>query len=97
MVILNVYIRASSPCVSFILEDSCGWCFEQALETMTQSIWVLTEFLFCFSSYEPELNPGDHQKTNVLKYQMEKRPFFDMPSHLADVDLDEYDYEEDFE
>ncbi|XP_015266464.1 PREDICTED: serine/threonine-protein phosphatase 2A regulatory subunit B'' subunit beta isoform X2 [Gekko japonicus] len=47
--------------------------------------------------YEPELNPGDHQKTNILKYQMEKRPFFDMPSHLADVDLDEYDYEEDFE
>ncbi|XP_054830638.1 serine/threonine-protein phosphatase 2A regulatory subunit B'' subunit beta isoform X1 [Eublepharis macularius] len=47
--------------------------------------------------YEPELNPGDHQKTNVLKYQMEKRPFFDMPSHLADVDLDDYDYDEDFE
>ncbi|KAM9021350.1 serine/threonine-protein phosphatase 2A regulatory subunit B'' subunit beta isoform 1-T2 [Ara ararauna] len=47
--------------------------------------------------YEAELNPADHQKANVLKYQMEKRPFFDMPSHLADVDLDEYDYEEDFE
>ncbi|KAJ6620117.1 hypothetical protein lerEdw1_014910 [Lerista edwardsae] len=47
--------------------------------------------------YEAELNPGDHQKTNVLKYQMEKRPFFDIPSHLAEVDLDEYDYEEDFE
>ncbi|XP_062982396.1 serine/threonine-protein phosphatase 2A regulatory subunit B'' subunit beta isoform X2 [Elgaria multicarinata webbii] len=47
--------------------------------------------------YEAELNPGDHQKTNILKYQMEKRPFFDMPSHLADVDLDEFDYEEDFE
>jgi len=47
--------------------------------------------------YEPELNPVDHQKANVLKYQMEKRPFFEMPSHLADVDLDEYDYEEDFE
>lgn len=47
--------------------------------------------------YEAELNPADHQKASVLKYQMEKRPFFDMPSHLADVDLDEYDYEEDFE
>ncbi|KAJ7420831.1 protein phosphatase 2 regulatory subunit B''beta [Willisornis vidua] len=47
--------------------------------------------------YEAELNPVDHQKANVLKYQMEKRPFFEMPSHLADVDLDEYDYEEDFE
>ncbi|XP_071603101.1 serine/threonine-protein phosphatase 2A regulatory subunit B'' subunit beta isoform X1 [Heliangelus exortis] len=47
--------------------------------------------------YEAELNPVDHQKVNVLKYQMEKRPFFEMPSHLADVDLDEYDYEEDFE
>ncbi|XP_042724178.1 serine/threonine-protein phosphatase 2A regulatory subunit B'' subunit beta isoform X1 [Lagopus leucura] len=47
--------------------------------------------------YEAELNPADHQKANVLKYQMEKRPFFEMPSHLADVDLDEYDYEEDFE
>uniref|UniRef100_A0A8D0KNM2 EF-hand domain-containing protein n=1 Tax=Salvator merianae TaxID=96440 RepID=A0A8D0KNM2_SALMN len=47
--------------------------------------------------YEPELNPVDHQKTNILKYQMEKRPFFDMPSHLADVDLDDYDYEDDFE
>ncbi|KAF7254005.1 Serine/threonine-protein phosphatase 2A regulatory subunit B'' subunit beta [Varanus komodoensis] len=46
--------------------------------------------------YEPELNPCD-QKTNILKYQMEKRPFFDMPSHLADVDLDEFDYEDDFE
>ncbi|NWU90649.1 P2R3B phosphatase, partial [Upupa epops] len=47
--------------------------------------------------YEAELNPVDHQKANVLKYQMEKRPFFEMPSHLADVDLDEYDYEDDFE
>ncbi|KAJ7395465.1 protein phosphatase 2 regulatory subunit B''beta [Pitangus sulphuratus] len=47
--------------------------------------------------YEAELNPVDHQKANVLKYQMERRPFFEMPSHLADVDLDEYDYEEDFE
>uniref|UniRef100_A0A672UBT5 Protein phosphatase 2 regulatory subunit B''beta n=2 Tax=Strigops habroptila TaxID=2489341 RepID=A0A672UBT5_STRHB len=47
--------------------------------------------------YEAELSPADHQKANVLKYQMEKRPFFDMPSHLADVDLDDYDYEEDFE
>ncbi|XP_026522652.1 serine/threonine-protein phosphatase 2A regulatory subunit B'' subunit beta isoform X1 [Notechis scutatus] len=47
--------------------------------------------------YEAELIPGDHQKTNILKYQMEKRPFFDMPSHLADVDLDDYDYEDDFE
>ncbi|XP_050566189.1 serine/threonine-protein phosphatase 2A regulatory subunit B'' subunit beta isoform X4 [Cygnus atratus] len=47
--------------------------------------------------YEAELNPVDHQKANVLKYQMEKRPFFEMPSHLTDVDLDEYDYEEDFE
>ncbi|NXA46816.1 P2R3B phosphatase, partial [Nothocercus julius] len=47
--------------------------------------------------YEAELSPVDHQKANVLKYQMEKRPFFEMPSHLADVDLDEYDYEEDFE
>uniref|UniRef100_A0A8C4KE02 Protein phosphatase 2 regulatory subunit B''beta n=1 Tax=Dromaius novaehollandiae TaxID=8790 RepID=A0A8C4KE02_DRONO len=47
--------------------------------------------------YEAELNPVEHQKANVLKYQMEKRPFFEMPSHLADVDLDEYDYEEDFE
>ncbi|KAM6292781.1 serine/threonine-protein phosphatase 2A regulatory subunit B'' subunit beta [Porphyrio hochstetteri] len=47
--------------------------------------------------YEAELSPIDHQKANVLKYQMEKRPFFEMPSHLADVDLDEYDYEEDFE
>ncbi|XP_065436881.1 serine/threonine-protein phosphatase 2A regulatory subunit B'' subunit beta isoform X5 [Chrysemys picta bellii] len=47
--------------------------------------------------YEAELNPVDHQKANVLKFQMEKRPFFEMPSHLADVDLDDYDYEEDFE
>ncbi|NXT07851.1 P2R3B phosphatase, partial [Prunella fulvescens] len=47
--------------------------------------------------YEAELNPVDHQKASVLKYQMEKRPFFEMPSHLADVDLDEYDYDEDFE
>nr|XP_021143325.1 serine/threonine-protein phosphatase 2A regulatory subunit B'' subunit beta isoform X3 [Columba livia] len=47
--------------------------------------------------YEAELNPVDHQKASVLKYQMEKRPFFEMPSHLAGVDLDEYDYEEDFE
>ncbi|NXP54410.1 P2R3B phosphatase, partial [Heliornis fulica] len=47
--------------------------------------------------FEAELSPVDHQKANVLKYQMEKRPFFEMPSHLADVDLDEYDYEEDFE
>uniref|UniRef100_A0A2D4HCF6 EF-hand domain-containing protein n=1 Tax=Micrurus lemniscatus lemniscatus TaxID=129467 RepID=A0A2D4HCF6_MICLE len=47
--------------------------------------------------YEAELIPGDHQKTNILKYQMEKRPFFDMPSHLADVDVDDYDYEDDFE
>ncbi|XP_061844503.1 serine/threonine-protein phosphatase 2A regulatory subunit B'' subunit beta [Colius striatus] len=47
--------------------------------------------------YEAELNAVDHQKANVLKYQMEKRPLFEMPSHLADVDLDEYDYEEDFE
>ncbi|XP_053942507.1 serine/threonine-protein phosphatase 2A regulatory subunit B'' subunit beta isoform X1 [Cuculus canorus] len=47
--------------------------------------------------YEAELNPVDHQKANVLKYQMEKRPFFEMPSHLAGVDLDEYDYEEYFE
>ncbi|NXD84838.1 P2R3B phosphatase, partial [Halcyon senegalensis] len=47
--------------------------------------------------YEAELTPVDHQKANVLKYQMEKRPFLEMPSPLADVDLDEYDYEEDFE
>lgn len=55
-------------------------------------------FIPClFPSYEAELNPVDHQKANVLKFQMEKRPFFEMPSHLADVDLDDYDYEEDFE
>ncbi|NXJ02016.1 P2R3B phosphatase, partial [Psophia crepitans] len=47
--------------------------------------------------YEAELNPVDHQKANVLKYQMGKRRFFEMPSHLAGVDLEEYDYEEDFE
>ncbi|NWY31723.1 P2R3B phosphatase, partial [Pheucticus melanocephalus] len=47
--------------------------------------------------YEAELSPVDHQKASVLKYQMEKRPFFEMPSHLADVDLDEYGYDEDFE
>ncbi|XP_030914213.1 serine/threonine-protein phosphatase 2A regulatory subunit B'' subunit beta isoform X2 [Geospiza fortis] len=47
--------------------------------------------------YEAELSPVDHQKASALKYQMEKRPFFEMPSHLADVDLDEYGYDEDFE
>ncbi|RMC06710.1 hypothetical protein DUI87_16153 [Hirundo rustica rustica] len=47
--------------------------------------------------YEAELNPVNHQKASVLKYQMEKRPFFEMPSHLADVNLDDYDYDEDFE
>lgn len=66
-------------------------------------IWALPNvsklffFFFLICRYEAELNPVDHQKANVLKYQMEKRPFFEMPSHLADVDLDEYDYEEDFE
>ncbi|XP_025051308.1 serine/threonine-protein phosphatase 2A regulatory subunit B'' subunit beta isoform X2 [Alligator sinensis] len=47
--------------------------------------------------YDAEPSPVDHQKANVLKFQVDKKPFFEMPSHLADVDLDEYDYEEDFE
>ncbi|KFP86524.1 PREDICTED: serine/threonine-protein phosphatase 2A regulatory subunit B'' subunit beta [Acanthisitta chloris] len=47
--------------------------------------------------YEAELNPVDHQKANVLKYQMQKGPFFEKPSLLANVDLDDYDSEEDFE
>ncbi|NWR73792.1 P2R3B phosphatase, partial [Centropus unirufus] len=47
--------------------------------------------------YEAELNPVEHQKANGLKYQMERRPFFEMPSHLVGLDLDEYDYEENFE
>ncbi|NXY91100.1 P2R3B phosphatase, partial [Alcedo cyanopectus] len=47
--------------------------------------------------YEAELTAIDHQKSQVLKYQMEKRPFFELPSPLADVDLGEYEYEEDFE
>lgn len=60
-------------------------------------VYLNSFFFFLICRYEAELNPVDHQKANVLKYQMEKRPFFEMPSHLADVDLDEYDYEEDFE
>lgn len=64
--------------------------------------WHSQTFIFFFfflsaSRYEADLNPVDHQKASVLKYQMEKRPFFEMPSHLADVDVDEYDYDEDFE
>uniref|UniRef100_A0A4X2L9D8 EF-hand domain-containing protein n=1 Tax=Vombatus ursinus TaxID=29139 RepID=A0A4X2L9D8_VOMUR len=40
--------------------------------------------------YEAELSPID-QKANALKFQLDKRPFFEMPSPLGDVDLDEYE------
>ncbi|XP_043850348.1 serine/threonine-protein phosphatase 2A regulatory subunit B'' subunit beta isoform X1 [Dromiciops gliroides] len=40
--------------------------------------------------YEAVLSPID-QKANALKFQLDKRPFFEMPSPLGDVDLDEYE------
>ncbi|XP_051840574.1 serine/threonine-protein phosphatase 2A regulatory subunit B'' subunit beta isoform X1 [Antechinus flavipes] len=40
--------------------------------------------------YEAELNPID-QKASALKFQLDKRPFFEMPSPLGDVNLDEYE------
>lgn len=59
---------------------------------------LISIFIPClFPRYDAEPSPVDHQKANVLKFQVDKKPFFEMPSHLADVDLDEYDYEEDFE
>ncbi|MEE6470566.1 hypothetical protein FKM82_009002 [Ascaphus truei] len=46
---------------------------------------------------DAELNPLDPQMTSDHKYAVDKRPFFEMPSHTSDVDLEEYEYEDDFE
>uniref|UniRef100_A0A8C5P8Y5 Protein phosphatase 2 regulatory subunit B''beta n=1 Tax=Leptobrachium leishanense TaxID=445787 RepID=A0A8C5P8Y5_9ANUR len=45
--------------------------------------------------YDAELNALDPPLANE-KYAIEKRPFFDVPSHDTH-DLEEYDYEDDFE
>lgn len=77
---------------------TCNGNFGPNFARKSRTICSLNLFPFLFHfSYEAELIPDEHQKTNILKYQMEKRPLFDMPSHLADVDLDDYDYEDDFE
>ncbi|XP_074156362.1 serine/threonine-protein phosphatase 2A regulatory subunit B'' subunit beta isoform X1 [Sminthopsis crassicaudata] len=40
--------------------------------------------------YEAELSPID-QKASALKFHLDKRPFFEMPSPLGDINLDEYE------
>ncbi|XP_053563724.1 serine/threonine-protein phosphatase 2A regulatory subunit B'' subunit beta isoform X2 [Bombina bombina] len=47
--------------------------------------------------YDAELNALDPPMTNELKYSVDKRSFFEIPSHSPDVDLEDYEYEDDFE
>ncbi|KAM8975923.1 serine/threonine-protein phosphatase 2A regulatory subunit B'' subunit beta-like isoform 2-T2 [Pelodytes ibericus] len=46
--------------------------------------------------YDAELNAIDTRPANENKYAVDKRPFYEMPSHNAHG-LEEYDYEDDFE
>ncbi|XP_029434215.1 serine/threonine-protein phosphatase 2A regulatory subunit B'' subunit beta [Rhinatrema bivittatum] len=46
---------------------------------------------------DAELNPLDHQMANEVQFAMDKRPFFEVPSHPLDVELDDSEYEENFE
>ncbi|XP_063315569.1 serine/threonine-protein phosphatase 2A regulatory subunit B'' subunit beta-like isoform X2 [Pelobates fuscus] len=46
--------------------------------------------------YDAELNDLEPPLTNENKYAIDKRPFFEMPTHDTN-DLEEYEYEEDFE
>ncbi|KAM4701514.1 serine/threonine-protein phosphatase 2A regulatory subunit B'' subunit beta isoform 2-T2 [Discoglossus pictus] len=47
--------------------------------------------------YDADLNALDSPLTNENKYATDKRPFFEMPTHPSDLDLEEYEYEDDFE
>ncbi|XP_073397536.1 serine/threonine-protein phosphatase 2A regulatory subunit B'' subunit beta-like isoform X2 [Dendrobates tinctorius] len=47
--------------------------------------------------YDAELNSLETDIVNGKKYATDKRPFSDMASEESQVDINEYDYEEDFE
>ncbi|XP_014345705.1 serine/threonine-protein phosphatase 2A regulatory subunit B'' subunit beta isoform X1 [Latimeria chalumnae] len=47
--------------------------------------------------YEIDLDPLDRRMGNDFSVRVERKSFFEMPSIQSHVDLDEYEYEDDFE
>ncbi|XP_041114831.1 serine/threonine-protein phosphatase 2A regulatory subunit B'' subunit beta-like isoform X1 [Polyodon spathula] len=50
-----------------------------------------------FDGYENDLDPIDRQISNELNLRGDKRSFFEIPNPHPNINLDEYEYEDDFE
>lgn len=51
----------------------------------------------CNSRYDTELNALETDLVDEKKYGTDKRPYLDVPSEQSQIDLGEYEYEDDFE